>query len=99
MPIFSTTKTIKRASLAFQCVNHVQRSDSLAFGVLGVGDSVTDDGFEEGFEDTAGFFIDHCGCVLAGYYEQLQGVWRQEAWKIGVGRRTGDVVTYLQRYA
>ena len=42
------------------CVlNHVERGDSLAFGVFGVCDGVTDDRLEEGLEDTAGLFVDH----------------------------------------
>jgi hypothetical protein len=42
------------------CVlNYVERGDSLAFGVLGVRNGVTDDRLEEGLEDTAGLFVDH----------------------------------------
>jgi hypothetical protein len=42
------------------CVlNHVERGDSLAFGMLGVRNGVTDDRLEKGLEDTAGLFVDH----------------------------------------
>jgi hypothetical protein len=34
-------------------------SDSLSLCVLGVGDSITNDGLEEGLEDTTGLFVDH----------------------------------------
>lgn len=47
-------------ALSLQGVDNVERCDSLAFGVFGVGDCVTDDTFKEGLEDTAGFFVDHC---------------------------------------
>ena len=54
-----STETIKCAALAFESIDDIERCDGLAFGVFGVGDCVADDGFEEGFEDTAGFFVDH----------------------------------------
>jgi len=46
--------------LALESIYDVERSDSLALGMLGVSDSVTDDALQEGFEDTAGLLIDHC---------------------------------------
>lgn len=54
-----TTETVQGAALSLQGVDDVQRGDSLALGVLGVGDSVTDDTLEEGLEDTTGLFVDH----------------------------------------
>jgi hypothetical protein len=44
--------------LALEGVDNVQRSDSLSLGVLGVGDSITNDALEEGLEDTTGLFVD-----------------------------------------
>ncbi len=54
-----TTETIQSAALTLEGVDNIEGSDSLSLGVLGVGDSITDDTFEEGLEDTAGFFVDH----------------------------------------
>jgi hypothetical protein len=45
--------------LPLERVDNVQRGDSLALGVLGVGDRVADDTLEEGLEDTTGLFVDH----------------------------------------
>ena len=45
--------------MALEGVDDVERGDSLALGVLGVGDSVTDDTLEEGLENTAGLLVDH----------------------------------------
>ena len=36
-----------------------KRSDGLSLGVFSVGDSITNDRFEEGLEDTACLFVDH----------------------------------------
>ena len=40
-------------------VDNVERSNSLALGVLSVGDGVTDNTLEEGLENTAGLLVDH----------------------------------------
>ena len=45
--------------MSLERVDDVERGDRLPLGVLGVGDSVTDDGLEEGLEDTTGLFVDH----------------------------------------
>ena len=58
------TETVKGTALALESVDDVQRGDGLALGVLGVGDGVTDDGLQEGLEDTAGFLVDHGGDTL-----------------------------------
>lgn len=57
--IYLATETVKGATLALEGVDDIERGDSLAFGVLSVGDSVTDDTLKEGLEDTTGLFIDH----------------------------------------
>ena len=55
-----TTETVQSATLSLQSVDDIERGDGLALGVLGVGDSVTDDALEERLEDTARLFVDHC---------------------------------------
>lgn len=50
--------------MTLQGVDNVERSDSLALGVLSVGDGITDDTLEEGLEDTTGLFVDHSGDTL-----------------------------------
>jgi len=59
-----TTESVKGAALTLECVDDVEGCDGLALGVLGVGDCVTDDTFEEGLEDSAGLFVNHCDVVL-----------------------------------
>ena len=60
MSINLSTETVKGTTLALEGVDHVERCDCLTLGVLGVGDGIANDGFQEGLEDTAGFFVDHC---------------------------------------
>ena len=54
-----TTETVQSAALSLEGIDNIEGGDSLALGVLGVGDCVTDDAFEEGLEDTTSFFVDH----------------------------------------
>ena len=54
-------ETIQSAALAFESVDDIEGRHGLALSVLGVCDSVTDDVLEEGFEDTTGLFVNHCG--------------------------------------
>jgi len=54
-----TTETVKGAALTLEGVDNVEGGDSLALGVLSVGDGVTDDTLEEGLQDTTGLFVDH----------------------------------------
>lgn len=54
-----TTETVQGTALALEGVDDVQRGDSLALGVLGVGDSVTNDTLKEGLEDGASLLVDH----------------------------------------
>ena len=56
-----SAESVQGSSLAFQSVHNIEGCDSLSFGVLGVGDSVTDDIFQENLEDTSGFFVDQAG--------------------------------------
>ena len=59
-----TAEAVKSAALTLEGVDDVERSDGLALGVLGVGDSVADDTLEEGLENTAGLLVDHGGDTL-----------------------------------
>ena len=65
-----TTETVQSAALSLEGIDDIEGGDSLALGVLSVGDCVTDDAFEEGLEDTAGLFVDHWGdalvCCISG---------------------------------
>ena len=45
--------------MSLESIDHVERGDSLAFGVFSVCDSITDDTFEESLEDTTGLLVDH----------------------------------------
>lgn len=58
-----TTETVEGTALSLEGVDNVEGGDSLALGVLSVGDGVTDNTLEEGLEDTTGLFVDHCGRV------------------------------------
>ena len=58
------TETIKSTALALESVNNVERCNSLALGVLSIGDSIADNALEEGLQDTASLLVDHCGDVL-----------------------------------
>ena len=40
-------------------VNNVERGDSLALGVLSVGDCIADDALKEGLEHATGLLVDH----------------------------------------
>ena len=55
-----SAETVQGAALSLESVDHIERGDGLSLGVLGVGDGVSDDAFEEGLEDTTGLFVDHC---------------------------------------
>jgi hypothetical protein len=54
-----TTETVEGTALALEGVDNIEGGDSLALGVLSVGDGVTDDTLEEGLEDTTSLFVDH----------------------------------------
>jgi hypothetical protein len=55
-----TTETVQGPALALESVHNVERGDSLALCMLGVGDGVTDNALEESLEHTTGLFVDHC---------------------------------------
>jgi hypothetical protein len=54
-----TTETVEGSALALEGVDNVQRGDSLALGVLSVGDGIANDTLEEGLENTAGLLVNH----------------------------------------
>jgi len=54
-----TTETIEGTALSLEGIDDVQRCDSLSLGMFSVCDSVSDDSFQEGLEDTSGLFVDH----------------------------------------
>ena len=43
-----STETVQSAALSLESVDDVEGGDGLSLGVLGVGDGVSDDAFEEG---------------------------------------------------
>ena len=51
-------KTVQCAALPLQCIYHVHGGDSLALGVLTVGDCITDDILQEDFQYTACLLVD-----------------------------------------
>ena len=51
--------------MSLESIDDIEGGDGLSLGVLGVGDGVSDDAFEEGLQDTAGFLVDHCLDKLA----------------------------------
>ena len=54
-----STETIQSAPLSLESIDDVERGDCLSLGVFCVCDCVSDDAFEEGLQDTTGFFVDH----------------------------------------
>ena len=56
-----STESVEGSSLAFQGVDDIECGDGLSLGMLGVGDGITDDVFQENLEDTSGLFVDQAG--------------------------------------
>jgi hypothetical protein len=54
-----TTEAVEGTALALESIDDVEGGDSLALGVLGVGDGIANDALEEGLEDTSGLFVNH----------------------------------------
>ena len=59
-----TSESVQSAALTFQRVDDIHGCDSLALGMLCVGDGITDDVLKEDFEDTAGLFVDETRYTL-----------------------------------
>ena len=53
-----STESVQCLALAFQRVDNIKSGDSLALGMLGVGDGITDDILEEDLENTASLLVD-----------------------------------------
>jgi hypothetical protein len=58
-----STETVEGTALALESVNNVEGCDGLSLGVLSVGDGITDDTLEEGLQNTASLFVDHCDAL------------------------------------
>ena len=58
---FLTAESVEGTALTLQSVDDIHGGDGLSLGVLGVGDSITDDVLQEYFEDTSSLFIDEAG--------------------------------------
>ena len=46
--------------MSLESIDYIEGGDSLALGVLSVGDGITDDALEESLQDTTCLFVDHC---------------------------------------
>ena len=53
-----TAKAVKSAALPLQSIDHIHGGDGLPLGMLGVGDSIPDDVFQEHLQHTAGLLVD-----------------------------------------
>ena len=60
----SAAESVESAALPLEGVHDIHGSDCLSLGVLGVGDSVADDVFQEGLEDPAGLLVDEARDAL-----------------------------------
>ena len=50
--------------MSLEGVDDIHGGDSLSLGVLGVGNSITNDVFQKDLEDTTGFFVDQARDTL-----------------------------------
>ena len=53
-----TAESVEGASLSLEGVDYVHGCDRLPLGVLSVGDSITNDVFQENLQDTTSFLVD-----------------------------------------
>jgi hypothetical protein len=63
-PTGLAAEPVQGAALTLQRVDDVHGRHGLALCVLRVGDGISDDVFEEHFEDTSSFFVDETGNTL-----------------------------------
>ena len=61
---FLSTESIQSTALTLESIDYVHSSDSLALGMLSVGDSITDHVLQEDFQDTAGLLVDQARDTL-----------------------------------
>ena len=59
-----TTESVEGSALSLEGIDDIHGGDSLPLGVLGVGDSVTDDVLKEDLEDTSGLLVDEARDTL-----------------------------------
>ena len=59
-----TTKSVQGAALALQSIHHIHGGDSFPLGMLGVGDSITDDILQENLENATCLFVDQARDTL-----------------------------------
>lgn len=59
-----SAEAVQSASLAFQGIDDIHGGDSLALGVLTVGDGITDDVLQEDLQDTASLLVDETADAL-----------------------------------
>jgi hypothetical protein len=59
-----TTESVEGSALALEGIDHIHGGDGLPLGMLGVGDSITDDVLKEDLEDTSGLLIDEARDAL-----------------------------------
>ena len=59
-----TSETVEGTSLTLQGVDDVHGGDGFPLGVLGVGDSITDDVLQEDLEDSTSLLVDETGDTL-----------------------------------
>ena len=57
-------EAVEGSALSLEGVDDVHGGDGLSSGVLGVGDSVSDDVLKEDLEDTSGLLVDEAGDSL-----------------------------------
>ena len=61
---YLSTEAVQGASLALEGIHHVEGRHSLAAGVLGVSDGVTDHVLKEHLQDTASLLVDEATDTL-----------------------------------
>ncbi|KRW99414.1 hypothetical protein PPERSA_12518 [Pseudocohnilembus persalinus] len=59
--ILYISETIQSSSLSFQSVNNINSSNSFSSGVFSISNSVSDNVFQEGFQDLSGVVINERG--------------------------------------
>ena len=55
---FLTSESVESSALSFQSIDDIHSGDGLSLGVLGVGDCVSDNIFQENLENSTSFFVD-----------------------------------------
>lgn len=54
----SSSETVEGSALSLESIDDIESGDGLSLGVLGVGNGVSDDVFEEASQDESGLVID-----------------------------------------